>query len=229
LHALRRGVPQPLAFHADHQHAAAYAAAAQARRTVATGAAGGDRSGVGASYPQPRGAAAFLASVQSPELMERRRRERQRRRASRDKARQATAAANDGISNDSDAKENATNGAGTYAGSEAGAAAAAAPRKKGFARWFSLSSGAQANSTAKSRAASGRAVSEAVAWEMEKAHLLRDLTPREKALVLTFSDRANFRAAVAALVRMRQSAAGSSAHPPALGSPTRLRASGMRV
>ena len=58
-------------------------------------------------------------------------------------------------------------------------------------------------STAKSRAATGKAVGDRVEWEMEKATLLRDLTPRERSLVLTFSDRTNFRAAVAALKKMR--------------------------
>jgi hypothetical protein len=39
---------------------------------------------------------------------------------------------------------------------------------------------------------------------MEKATLLRDLSERERNLVLTFSDRNNFRAAVAALKKMRK-------------------------
>jgi hypothetical protein len=58
-------------------------------------------------------------------------------------------------------------------------------------------------STSKSRLASGKAVHDRVEWEMEKASLLRDLTPKETALVLTFSDHGNFRAAVGALKKMR--------------------------
>ena len=76
----------------------------------------------------------------------------------------------------------------------------------------------------------------AVAWEVEKATLVRDLTPRERGLVLTFSDPANFRAAVAALVRMRgevpaavAAVAGAASAAPAFGSPPRLRVSGVRV
>jgi hypothetical protein len=226
LHALRRGVPQPLEFSANHQHERAYTAASHARNA-------------GHVEPQPAhtgDAASFLASVQSPELMERRRRERQHRRAAR--ARQAAANAAASEDGDTEGKENAANGS-FEAGSKA--EARAGPRKRGMARWFSsssLSSGAPANSTAKSRAASKQAVSGAVAWELEKADLLRDLTPRERALVLTFSDRTNFRAAVAAIARMRDTSgsatANSSARPgqeadPMPGSPTRLRNGGVRV
>jgi len=226
LRALRRGVPQPSEYSANHQHERAYAAALHARNNA------------DAQPNHSANAASFLASVQSPELMERRRRERQHRRAAR--ARQAAAdAANAaaGDDGDVDGKENAAN-RGVEAGPKADAKAG--PRKRGMARWFTSSlsnSGAPANSTVKSRAASERAVSGAVAWELEKANLLRDLTPHERALVLTFSDRANFRAAVAAIARMRETTGNttSGSAPPrpkenlVPGSPTRLRASGVRV
>ena len=76
----------------------------------------------------------------------------------------------------------------------------AAGRRGGLASWWAAAAGT--GSTAKSRAATSANVSDRAAWEMEKATLLRDLTERERGLVNTFSDRANFRAAVAALVKV---------------------------
>jgi len=77
-------------------------------------------------------------------------------------------------------------------------------KKKSNAWWSSI------RSTNKSESLSKKAVSERVDWEMEKATLLLELNDREKKLVMTFTDRNNFRAAVSALKKMRGDSSGST-------------------
>jgi hypothetical protein len=68
---------------------------------------------------------------------------------------------------------------------------------------------ATARPTTKSCATANKAVGFRTEWEMEKRQLLRELTPREQTLISRgISDPTNFRAAVAALKKIRSNDRG---------------------